>query len=233
MSEYKSVYDAHAAVCESYVGSAFIVDTPATKGFKFTEDSSIVDATQLSSLQAITRPLNYPTNMTGHSRLTNKSRTSQAKLVLARHGDARNMLPTMTISPFWTNATGAATTRGLHPVDVGHSRSTNNTLPTMIVSFTWKNSAGAATKGGLHPDEGDSARAIVAIKTESTSSGSHGLVPYVKPDGDPEFESSGPRPEPYDYTNVVEDIYNEYKYYAGFLPGIVHQGLGREVRLAR
>ena len=169
LSEYKSVYDAHAAVYESYVGSAFIVDTPATKDFKFTEDFSIVDATQLSSLQAITRPLNYPTNMTGHSRLTNKSRTSQAKLVLARHEDARNMLPIMTISPFWTNATGAAPTRGLHPVDAGHSRSTNNTLPTMIVSSIRKNSTGAAMTGGLHPDEGDSARATIAIKTESTS----------------------------------------------------------------
>ena len=57
LSEYKSVYDAHAAVYESYVGSAFIVDTPATKVFH---------AAQLSPLEAITCPLNYPTNMTGH-----------------------------------------------------------------------------------------------------------------------------------------------------------------------
>ena len=50
LSEYKSVYDAHAAVYESYVGSAFIVDTPATKVFH---------AAQLSPLEAITCPLNY------------------------------------------------------------------------------------------------------------------------------------------------------------------------------
>eukprot|EP00964_Phaeocystis_antarctica_P016844 scaffold9281_cov58-Phaeocystis_antarctica.AAC.1 len=60
--------------------------------------------------------------MTSPLWLTSNPHTPQAKLVLARHG-AKRMLPTMMISFYWKNSTGAAT-GGRHPVE-GDSASAN------------------------------------------------------------------------------------------------------------
>ena len=53
--------------------------------------------------------------MTSPLWLTSNPHTPQAKLVLAQHG-AKRMLPTMMISSYWKNSTGAAT-GGRHPVE--------------------------------------------------------------------------------------------------------------------
>jgi hypothetical protein len=108
------------AVCESYVDSAPRVVAPANDSTTI----SIKQARFNPSAEVNTQRFDHiETNTTPPSWLTSTPHTSQAKLVLAQHGGMRSMLPTMMISSFWKNSTGAAAD-GLHPVK-GDSASAN------------------------------------------------------------------------------------------------------------
>ena len=106
--DFLSGNDAPAhAVCESYINSLFVA--PANDNNSLSIKPAHLEVTTL-------RLDHIDTNTTPPSWLTSIPHTSQAKLVLAKHGVERSKLPYVMISSFWKNSTGAAT-GGLHPVE--------------------------------------------------------------------------------------------------------------------
>ena len=118
LHDFLSASDAPAqAVYESYADS-FFAGAPAN------DNHSISIKAYNTHPEVNSKHFDYiDTNyMTPPVWLTSNPFTPQAKRVLARHGVKRK-LPTMMISYFWKNSTGAAT-GGRHPVE-GDSASAN------------------------------------------------------------------------------------------------------------
>ena len=102
------------AVCEPYAASPFVV-APATEiniNINNSTKPALHNPIEVSTL----RFDHVETNTTPPSWLTSTPRTSQAKLVLAKHEDAQAKLSDEMTSIFWNDSTGTAMD-GLHPVE--------------------------------------------------------------------------------------------------------------------